>query len=96
MNHHELELLSRRGEEVGRLLHCDAVREVIEEQLAARREAILNLKAADTAEFGRLKAGLEALEELVAALTCVVQAGDDARARLGGPSGSLATAGRVL
>lgn len=96
MNHTELEQLARRGEEVGRLLHCDAVREVLEEQLAARREAILNLKAAETAEFSRIKAGLEALEELVAALTCVVQAGDDARARLGGSAEGGGNAGRVL
>jgi len=96
VNHHELELLSRRGEEVGRLLHCDAVREVIDEQLDIRREAILNLKAAETAEFGRIKAGLEALEELVAALTCVVEVGDEARARLGASAAERGNVGRVL
>lgn len=96
MNHTELEHLARRGEEVGRLLHCDAVREVIEEQLDIRREAILNLKAAETAEFGRLKAGLEALEELVAALTCVVDVGDEARGRLGASAEERVNAGRVL
>lgn len=96
MSHHELERQAVRGEEVARLLACDAVREVIEEQLASRREAILGLKAAQTREFARIKAGLEALEELLAALSCVAELGEQARERLGSAMEGTATGGRVL
>lgn len=96
MSHHELERQAVRGEEVARLLACDAVREVIEEQLASRRETILALKASQTAEFGRVKAGLEAMEELVAALSSVAELGELARERLGEALEATATGGRVL
>ncbi|MFZ5425780.1 MAG: hypothetical protein ACOZEN_02295 [Thermodesulfobacteriota bacterium] len=80
----ELERTARRGEEVARLLACDAVREVIDESVASRREAILALKSEEAGRFSLIKAGLEALEELVAALESLAAQGDEARARMSG------------
>lgn len=94
MSRLELEGLALRGEEVGRLLACDAVREAVEELLAAKREAILNLKSAQADQFARLKAGLEAMEELMAALASVAELGELARERLG--AAEAGAGGRVL
>ncbi len=91
----ELERTATKGEEVGRLLACDAVREVIGERLASGREAILALPSRDAGRFARLKAGLEALEELVSALESVVRAGEEARASLF-PDGGKEAGSRVL
>ncbi|WP_243358527.1 hypothetical protein [Fundidesulfovibrio terrae] len=96
MSRLELERQTARGEEVGRFLACDAVREVIEEQLAAKREAILNLKSAQAGEFTRIKSAFEALEELVAALTSVAELGEQARERLGQDESGPENGGRVL
>ena len=96
MSQEELERLAVRGEEIERFLACDAVREVIDGQLAARREAILNLTADQAEVFKRLRAGLEALEELVAGLSCAAALGEEARQQLGAADGKTATGGRVL
>jgi len=84
MSRQELEREAVRGEEVARLLACDAVRQAIEEQLRARREAILALRADQTAEFARARAGLEAMETLVASLESIAELGGLARERLAG------------
>lgn len=77
-----MERAARRGEEVARFLACDAVREVIDEGIASRREAILALKSDESRRFSLIKAGLEALEELVASLESLAAQGDEARARM--------------
>jgi hypothetical protein len=92
----DLERQAARGEEVGRLLACDAVREAIGEQVAARREAILTLKSGQAEDFTRIKSGLEALEELMAALASVAELGEQARERLAQSDGGTETNGRVL
>ncbi|MFP5238850.1 MAG: hypothetical protein ACLGQW_03375 [Acidobacteriota bacterium] len=94
MNREELERQALQGEEVARLLECDAVRALLEGQLTARREAILALDPADAAGFTRLKAGLAALEEFLAGLHSLAAAGEQARERLASdaPGGQ----GRVL
>lgn len=95
MNRQELERQALSGEDIVRLLHCDGVREVIGEHLAARREAIMALKSDQAGEFSRLKAGLEAVEEFVAALESAAELGGQARQALAGPDGGE-TGGRVL
>lgn len=94
MNRQELERQALRGEDIGRLLDCDGVREVIGEHLAARREAIMALKSDQAETFARLKAGLEAVEEFVAALESAAELGGQARQALSSPDGE--TGGRVL
>lgn len=95
MSRDELERLGARGEEVARFLACDAVGETIQDELARRREAILGLKSSQAEEFGRLKAGLEALEELVAALESYAESGRQARESLRRDADTT-NAGRVL
>ena len=82
MNREELERQALQGEEVARLLECDAVRGLLDGQLAARREAILALEPSDTQGFTRLRAGLAALEEFLAGLHSLAAAGEQARERL--------------
>lgn len=95
MNARELEDAARRGEEVARFLASPAVREVIGERQASAREAILALASGESGRFARLKAGLEALEELVSALEATVRAGEEARAALAGERASRGAA-RIL
>ncbi|WP_243311693.1 hypothetical protein [Fundidesulfovibrio agrisoli] len=94
MNREDLERQALQGEEVARLLECDAVRVLLEGQLSARREAILALDPGDAPGFTRLKAGLAALEEFLAGLHSLAAAGEQARERLA--SEANAGRGRVL
>ncbi|GFK95993.1 hypothetical protein NNJEOMEG_03867 [Fundidesulfovibrio magnetotacticus] len=95
MSRLELEREAVRGEEVARLLACDAVRQAVEEQLNARREAILALRSDQTAEFARIRSGLEAMEALMASLESIAALGGLARERLAGGRAEE-TARRVL
>jgi hypothetical protein len=95
VNRQELERQALRGEDIGRLLDCDGVREVIEEHLAARREAIVALKSDQAETFARLKAGLEAVEDFLAAIESAAELGGLARQALADLDGGE-TGGRVL
>ena len=89
-----LERLALQGEEVARLLACDAVRDMLQEQLTARREALFGLDATDTAGFVRCKAGLDALEQFAAGLESLAAQGQEARQRLA--DGGVRKDARVL
>lgn len=96
MSRNDLISQSVLGSELERLLENDTVQAVVREQLAARREAILGLPPQEAGRFTALKAGIDALEEFLAALAGMVELGRQARQSLaegpGGPSGR----GRVL
>ncbi len=96
MNRDELITQSVAGFELERLLENDTVQAVAKEQLASRREAILALPPQEAERFAILKAGHDALEEFLAALSAMIELGRQARETLAEDPDGRSSAGRVL
>ena len=96
MTRDELITQSLTGSELERLLENDIVQAVVKEQLDARREAILALPPEKSARFAILKAGHNALEEFLAALSGLIELGRQARETLAEDPDGQNGRGRVL
>lgn len=96
MTRDELETACLTGNEIERLLENPRVKTALDGLLDERRRAVLALGSDQPERFVRLMAGIEAVEEFLAALDNLVELGRQAGQRLAEPGPSLEDRSRVL